>query len=67
MTNQRRSRTRNQRRREAITTAATVASMVVLLVVLSVLFLKVWTAHPGEQPISGQTYFASIQNGGDEW
>lgn len=68
MTNQHRSRTRNQRKREALKTAVMAAALVVLLVVLSVLSLKVWTEHPGEQQISGTAYAASLQNGGDcEW
>lgn len=68
MTNQRRCRTRNQRKREAIKTAVMAVTLVVLMVVLSVLSLKVWTEHPGEQPVSGTEHMASLRNGGErEW
>ena len=71
MTNQRRRRTRNQLKREALKTAATVAMALLLLFLFSVLTvwaLGVWSEHPGEQPVSGVQYIASLQNGGDcEW
>jgi hypothetical protein len=68
MTNQRRSRTRYQRKREAIKAAAMAAALIILGGVLTVWALGIWSEHPGEQPVSGVQYIASLQNGGDsEW
>ena len=68
MTNQRRCRTRNQRKREALKTAVMAVALVALCVVLAIWSIKVWTEHPGEQPVSGVQYIASLQNGGEsEW
>ena len=68
MTNQRRSRTRNQRKREAIKTAIMAVLLLALCGLLTVWTLGVWSDHPGEQPVSGVQYIASLQNGGDcEW
>ena len=66
MTNQRRSRTRYQRKREAIKTAAMAAALIILGGVLTVWALGIWSEHPGEQPVSGQTYLASIQMDGEQ-
>lgn len=65
MTNQRNRQTREQIKRERIKAALTAAALVVLCAVLAVWSIRIWTEHPGEQPISGQTYLASIRNGGD--
>ena len=68
MTNQRRCRTRNQRKREAMKTAIMAVALVIMWAVLTVWALGVWSEHPGEQPVSGVQYIASLQNGGEsEW
>ena len=64
MTHQRRRRTRNQRKREAVKTAVMAVMLFVLCAVLTVWTLGVWAEHPGEQFVDGQTYMASLQNVG---
>lgn len=61
--NKRRSRTRNQMRREAIKTAFLTVALIVLWAVLTVYALGVWAEHPGEQPVSRADHMASIQHG----
>lgn len=65
MTRQRRSKTRNQMKREVIKTIVMSAALIVLWAVLTVWAIGIWAEHPGEQPVSGQTYIASIQMEGD--
>ena len=63
--NQRRRQTREQEKRDRIKMALTAAALIVLWAVIAASALDVWTEHPGEQPISGQIYLASIRNGGE--
>lgn len=65
MTNQRNRQTREQMRREKIKTALMAAALIVLWGIVSMLAIRTWAEHPGEQPVSGQTYIAAIQMGGD--
>ncbi len=62
---QRNRQTRNQRKREAVKTAVVAVMLFVLCAAITVWALGVWTAHPGEQPVSGRAYMASMQIGGD--
>ena len=61
----RRSRTRNELKREVIKSALLGAAFFILCAVLTVWAIGVWAEHPGEQPVSGQTYLASIQMEGE--
>lgn len=63
MTNQRSSRTRNQKR-ERIKTAAMALVLMALWFVVASAACKVWAEHPAEQPINGAEYLESIKNGG---
>ena len=65
MNQRRRTRTRNELKREAIKTVIMAAALIVLWAVLTVYAIATWAEHPGEQPVSGQTYIASIQMEGD--
>ena len=65
MKQRRRTRTRNEIKREAIKTAIMAVALIVLWAVLTVYAIGVWAEHPGEQPVSGQTYLASIQMDGE--
>ena len=65
MTRQRNRCTREQMRREKIRTAIMAAALIVLWAVMTALAIGTWAEHPGEQPVSGQTYIATIQMGGD--
>ena len=62
MTNQRRSRPRNQKR-EQIRTAAMALVLMALWLAVAVVGCKVWAEHPAEQPISGAEYLQSIREG----
>ncbi len=64
MRNQRKTKTRNQMRREAIKTAIATVLLIVVFAALTVWTIGVWAEHPGEQFVDGQTYMASLQNGG---
>ncbi len=57
----RRSGTRNQIKREVVKTALMAVLLFVMCAVLTVWALGVWAEHPGEQPISGSAYMASMQ------
>ena len=65
MKQRRRTRTRNEIKREVIKTIVMSAALIVLWAVLTVYAIGVWTEHPGEQSVSGQTYLASIQMEGE--
>ena len=54
-------RTREQMKRVRIKKALTAAIMVVVWIFLTVWALGIWAEHPGEQPISGREYVASLQ------
>ena len=62
MTNQRRSRTRNQKR-ERIKPAAMALVLMALWLVVASAACKVWAEHPAEQPINGAEYLQSIREG----
>lgn len=53
-------RTRNQIMRERIKQAITAVIMVVILIALAVWELGIWAEHPGEQPVSGRVYMATM-------
>lgn len=53
-------RTREQCKREAVKTAVMMIMLFALGAVLMVWALGVWTEHPGEQPMSGSAYMASM-------
>lgn len=57
----RRMRTRNQIKREMIENAVLAAVAIVLCGLLTVWAIGIWAEHPGEQPISGREYAASLQ------
>ena len=57
----RRSRTRNEMKREAIKTAFLSVILIVLWAVLTVYALGIWAEHPGEMMIEGREYLASLQ------
>ena len=61
-TKQSRSRTRNQRKREARQTAFMVAALLILWVMCLSLFVKALD-HPAERPVNGYSYMETI--GGD--
>ena len=65
MTQQRRTHTRNQMKRERMKTALSAAALMIMWAVLMMASLKTWADHPAEQPISGTEYLESIQSGGD--
>ena len=56
-----RSKTRNPRKREAISNIILTVLMIVLCVVLTVWTLDVWAEHPGEQFADSREYTASLQ------
>lgn len=64
MTNQRRTKTRNQMKRERIRTAAMALVLMALWLVVASAACKVWATHPAEQPVGGAEYLESIRNGG---
>lgn len=53
-------KTRNQRKREAVKNAVMVVLLIALCAVLTLWALGVWAEHPGEQPVSGIEYAASV-------
>lgn len=57
----RRSRTRNQMRRETIKTVFLSVILIILWAVLTVYAIGVWAEHPGEQPVGRADHMASIQ------
>lgn len=57
----RRSRTRNELKREVIKSALLGAVFFVLCAMLTIWAIGIWAEHPGEQPISGREYAASLQ------
>lgn len=61
-TNQSRSRTRNQRKREARQTAFMVGALLIMWVMCFSLFVKA-IDHPAERPVNGYSYMETI--GGD--
>lgn len=61
MTDQRRRKTRNQRRREAVKTTVMTVLLFVMCAVLTVWALGVWAEHPGEQPVSGTEYMEALR------
>lgn len=65
MKQRRRTRTRNEIKREVIKTIVMSAALIVLWAALTVYAIGVWAEHPGEQPASGQTYLASIRMEGE--
>ena len=54
-------RTRNELKREVIKSALLGAAFFILCAVLTVWAIGIWAEHPGEQPISGSEYSASLQ------
>lgn len=64
MTNQRRTKTRNQMKRERIRTAAMAFVLMALWLAVAAASCKVWAEHPAEQPVNGAEYLESIRNGG---
>ena len=65
MTNQRNRQTRQQRKRETMRMALMAAATILFWALLTVWAFGIWAEHPGEQPVSGRTYLASIQMDGE--
>lgn len=59
--NRRRTKTRNELRREALRTLFLSIVLVALWAVLTVRAIGVWAEHPGEQMVNGSEYIASLQ------
>lgn len=59
----RRSKTRNQRKREFIKSVCLMVVVMVMCCFLGMTALKVWAAHPAEQPITYQQHMESIRGG----
>lgn len=57
----RRTRTRNELRREAIKTVLLAVMVFAMCAVLTFWAIGIWAEHPGEQPISGREYAASLR------
>ena len=66
MTEVRRRKTRNQRKRERTGSAFMVFSMLMVWVMFFAVVVQVWSCHPAEQPVDGRSYLESLQYiGGD--
>jgi hypothetical protein len=63
MKQSRRSRTRNQRKRELFETVVMAAACLVLWAMVLSMMVNAWAEHPAEQFVSGYEYMEAI--GGD--
>ena len=57
----RRSRTRNELMRDVIKSALLGAAFFILCAMLTIWAIGIWAEHPGEMPINGREYAASLQ------
>ena len=59
--NRRRTKTRNELKREVIKSALLGAAFFILCAVLTIWAIGIWAEHPGEMQIEGREYAASLQ------
>lgn len=62
---ERRNKTRNQRKREAVKTTVLFLAFILGWLICTHLFLTAWASHPAEQPVGGSAYLESLQTEGD--
>lgn len=59
---ERRRKTRNEIKREAIKNVVMSIAVIIMLAVMTVWAIGIWEEHPGETPVNGAEYLANLQD-----